>query len=70
MALPETRLETAGLYICILSDQEYTAMRKSMTDCLPTLDGMTISRMLSQRRNSTRRPIGNGLASVTSVAIS
>ena len=36
-----------------------------MTDCLPILDGMTISRILRQRRNGIRRPTGNGLASVT-----
>ena len=33
--------------ICILSGQGYIATRKSMTDCLPTLAGMTISRILS-----------------------
>ena len=45
--------------------QECIAMKKSMTDCLPTLVEMTISRMLSRRRHGTRLPIGIGLASVT-----
>ena len=35
-----------------------------MADCLPTLAGMTISKILSRRRNGTRLPIGDGLASV------
>ena len=61
VALPETRLCTeSGIH----------SYEESMTDCLPTLDGMTIFRTLSQRRNGTRRPIGNGLASVTYVATS
>ena len=34
------------------------AVKKSMTDCLPTLAGMTICRILSRRRNGTRLPIG------------
>ena len=32
----------------LLNGQEYMAMKKSMTDCLPTLVGMTISRILGR----------------------
>ena len=59
------RIGDSWLHTCILTGQEYTPTRKSMTDYLPILDGMTIYRILRQRRSGIRRPTCNGLASVT-----
>ena len=52
------------LHTCILTGQVYTPMRKSMTDYLSILDGMTISKIRRQRQSGIRLPICNGLASV------
>ena len=54
---------TSWPHTCTQNGQEYIALQKSMTDCLPTLVEMTTSRTLSRRRHGTRLPTGIGLAS-------